>query len=250
MRRAVFYLFYDPQGQVDDYVLHTLGHLRPHAEQIFVVSNTPLDAADTAPARDRRRPVWERENVGFDVWAYKEAMEQFGAERLADYDEVILLNSTFFGPRRQLRRPSFAEMDARDDIDFWGITEHGPMRPAPVRRHRPLARHIQSHWIAVRRRMVTSTDWAEYWDEMPMIDDLPRTRSSGTRARFTPYFVERGYPAPRRFPADELRLAPPDHGQRRADGARRLPDREAAQLLPRPALQRVATPTTAASSPG
>ena len=65
-------------------------------------------------------------------------------------------------------------MDARDDVDFWGITEHGETDQHPFDRDRPMAGHIQSHWIAVRRRMFTSPDWAEYWDEMPMIDVLPR----------------------------------------------------------------------------
>ena len=64
MRRAVFYLFYDPQGQVDDYVLHTLGHLRKHAEHIFVVSNSPLDDANRARLESVADTVWERENVG------------------------------------------------------------------------------------------------------------------------------------------------------------------------------------------
>ena len=82
MRRAVFYLFYDPQGQVDDYVLHTLGHLRARAEHIFVVSNSPLDAANRARLETVADTVWERENVGFDVWAYKEAMYVHGLDRL------------------------------------------------------------------------------------------------------------------------------------------------------------------------
>ena len=49
MRRVVFYLFFDPQGQVDDFVLHTLRHLRSHAEHVFVVSNGELDG--TASSR-------------------------------------------------------------------------------------------------------------------------------------------------------------------------------------------------------
>ena len=73
-----------PEGQVDDYVLHTLGHLRPHAEQVFVVSNTAAGRSERARLETVADSVWQRENVGFDVWAYKEAMERFGAERLAE----------------------------------------------------------------------------------------------------------------------------------------------------------------------
>ena len=42
LRRVIFYLFYDDQGIVDDYVPHKLKALRPYAEHIFVVSNSKL----------------------------------------------------------------------------------------------------------------------------------------------------------------------------------------------------------------
>ena len=74
--------------------------------------------------------VWERENVGFDVWGYKDALEQFGAERLAEYDELILMNYTWFGPVRPFE-PVFERMDARA-VDFWGMTDHGEEIPEPV----------------------------------------------------------------------------------------------------------------------
>ena len=60
--------------------------------------------------------------------------------------------------------------------------------------------HIQSHWIAVRRRMFTSDDWAEYWREMPMIesyDDSVMLHES----RFTSHWFASGAsPAPWRSP--------------------------------------------------
>ena len=75
MRRAVFYLFYDPQGQVDDYVLHTLGHLRASTPSTSSWSPTRRSTTtNRARLETVADTVWERENVGFDVWAYKEAM--------------------------------------------------------------------------------------------------------------------------------------------------------------------------------
>ena len=50
--------------------------------------------------------VWVRENVGFDVWGYKSALEHFGQERLAEYDELILMNYTWFGRCAPSRRCS------------------------------------------------------------------------------------------------------------------------------------------------
>ena len=207
MRRAAFYLFYDPQGQVDDYVLHALGHLRPHVELVFVVSNSPLDEANRARLATVADTVWERENVGFDVWAYKEAMEQVGADRLAEFDEVILLNCTFFGPLDTFD-DLFASMDARPDLDFWGITEHGKTHRHPFDKSLSMEAHLQTHWLASRRRLFTSDDWREYWDEMPMIesyaDSVMRHES-----RFTGFFQERGYTSAAAFPAEPYDSAHP-----------------------------------------
>ena len=240
MRRVAFYLFYDPQGQVDDYVLHTLTHLRPHVEHVFVVSNSVLDET----ARDRLESVadtvWERENTGFDVWAYKSALEHFeqlagqpgqpgetsGPDPLAAYDELLLMNCTFFGPVSTFD-DLFARTEAMGDLDFWGITEHGAVEPHPFlttegrikaigteRAEDPtstpvvdpleedrLESHLQSHWIAVRRSLFGSDDWARYWDEMPPITSYLSSVVLH-EARFTPHFAALGYSHLVAFPGD------------------------------------------------
>jgi lipopolysaccharide biosynthesis protein len=201
VRRAVFYLFYDPQGRVDDYVLHTLEHLRPHAELVFVVSNSRLDATARSRLEGAADEVWQRENVGFDVWAHKEALDVVGPERLAAYDELVLVNSTFFGPLGTFDE-LFSGMDARGDLDFWGITEHGETGEHAFDRTLPMEGHIQSHWVAVRRRMFTSPAWRDYWDDMPMIASY-RESIMRHESRFTGWFTERGFTGAVAFPAED-----------------------------------------------
>ena len=200
MRRAVIFLFYDPSGRVDDCVLHTLRHLRPHAEEIVVVSNTALDDGNRSRLLSAADHVWQRENVGMDVWAFKEAMQVFGADRLEGFDELVLMNHTFFGPVGTFD-DLFARMGARADVDFWGITEHGETEQHAFNRSQPMDGHLQSHWIGVRQAMFTSDAWRDYWDAMPMIDSY---RESIVRheSRFTAYFVEHGFRSEVVFPAE------------------------------------------------
>jgi len=207
VRRVVFYLFFDPQGQVDDFVLHALRHLRSHAEHVFVVSNGELDGTASSRLSEVADTVWARENVGLDVWAYKEAMERFGHDRLADFDEVLLTNSTYFGPLDSFDG-LFTEMDARTDLDFWGITEHGPAEEHPFQEALPMAAHLQSHWIAARRAMVSSPAWAEYWREMPEITSY-RDSVLHHESRFTPWFAERGFRVGVAFPSERYGSAHP-----------------------------------------
>lgn len=209
MRRVLFYLFYDPEGQVDDYVLYKLRAVRKHVEHIFVVSNSELTAASHARLSEVADTVWVRENVGFDVWGYKTAMEQFGAERLDAYDELILANYTFFGPIFPFSE-TFERMDANRDIDFWGMTSHKHMDDAGElgdEETGELIPHIQSQWIVVRRSLFTSFEFQAYWSRMPMIESY-RDSIRLHETRFTNYFAERGFRYAIAFPADEY---PGDH---------------------------------------
>lgn len=192
MRRVIFYLFYDTHGVVDDYVPYKLTALRPFADHIFVVSNSTLTPEGREKLTNVADTVLARENVGFDVWGYKEAMEAFGRDRLAEYDELILMNYTFFGPIYPFAE-TFAAMDARDDIDFWGLTAHGEVDPNPFPDTTgALPLHIQSHWIAVRKTMFTSIEFAWYWDKMPMVTSYTDSILQH-ESRFTQHFADRGF---------------------------------------------------------
>ena len=207
VRRAIFYLFYDSQGIVDDYVPHMLGSLRPHAEHIFVVSNSRLTPASRTKLESVADTVFVRENVGFDVWGYKQALEAFGREKLAEYDEIILMNYTVFGPVYP-----FSEMFDRVealDVDFWGVTSHAKVDPNPY--GTPgfpfLPEHIQSHWIAVRNRLFTSLEFEEYWDTMPMITSYAESIVNH-ESRFTQYFADKGFRFEVLYPVSDF---PDDH---------------------------------------
>ena len=206
MRRVIFYLFYDSRGQVDDYITHKLAALREHAEHIFVVSNSDLTEEGRARLESVADTVWQRRNVGFDVWAYKEAMEKFGWDRLVEYDEAILMNYTFFGPVYPFSE-TFDRM-AYSEVDFWGLTAHKEVQAAPFNGgpfHLPL--HIQSHWIAIRQPMLGSTEFRRYWDDMPPIvsyDDSVLKHE----ARFTEHFANLGFTYEVAFPPENY---PTDH---------------------------------------
>ena len=206
MRRIAFYLFFDPDGVVDDYVTYKLQALREHVEHIFVVSNCTLTTEGRDKLESVADTVWERRNLGFDVWAYKEAMETFGADRLEEYDELILMNYTFFGPVFPFSE-TFERMDAQE-LDFWGLTAHKSVDPNPFAgAEGVLPLHIQSHWIAVRKAMFTSVEFQQYWATMPMIRSYDDSilRHEG---RFTNYFASKGFRYAIAFPPEDY---PSDH---------------------------------------
>lgn len=165
MRRFVFFLFYDPDGYVDSAVLHTLNGLRPHAEHIMVVSNGFLQAESRERLAAAADEVFERENVGFDSGAYRSAIGRVGYSKLEEYDEVMLVNYTFFGPITTFD-DLFARMDPKP-IDFWGMTDHVATAPHPILGKGVMPEHLQSYWIAFRKSLVSSADFREYWASLP-----------------------------------------------------------------------------------
>lgn len=83
----------------------------------------------------------ERENVGFDVGAYREALLTLGREKLAEYEEIVLMNYTLAGPVCSLAA-MFTAMDARPELDFWGLTRHYAMQSRPLWRRSARASSI------------------------------------------------------------------------------------------------------------
>lgn len=198
LRRIIFYLYYDPNGEVHDYVTYKLQKLRKHAEHIFVVSNSTLTAEGRTKLESVSDTVWVRENVGFDVWAYKEAMARFGQERMVEFDELILMNYTFFGPVYPFDEV-FERMDAIDQ-SFWGMTAHKEVVPS-FEGETPFPFHIQSHWIAVRRPMFSSMEFQDYWDSMPAVNSY-HDSINFHESRFTRYFADRGFGYTVAFPPE------------------------------------------------
>ena len=207
MNRGLVYFHFDPHHQVRDYVVAALSSLRPHANHILLVSNSPIGEADRARLGTCCDEILQRPNEGLDAGAYRAGLEHLGWERLADFDELILTNHTYYAPLRPWGEV-FTRAANWGDISFWGMTEHATMRPHPFLAQRELPRHLQSHWIAVRRRLLTDPAFREYWEQMPPVTSY-RDSIQWHESRFTGYFAELGHTWQVAFPVDRYRSENP-----------------------------------------
>lgn len=189
-KRLLIYFIYDRDGIVDDYIFYMLDDLDKNVEDIFVVVNGNLEAKSKERLKFYTDQILERENKGFDVWAYKEAMETLGWEKLKTYDEVILMNYTIMGPIYPLKE-MFDTMAERD-LDFWGVTKFHQvdMDPFGTVPYGYLPDHIQTHFLVFRKTLVESRELQHYWETMPMItsyqDSVGRHEASFTK-RFSDF---------------------------------------------------------------
>ncbi|WP_019179493.1 rhamnan synthesis F family protein [Microbacterium yannicii] len=195
-KRLLVYVVYDPRGDVEDYIPHALHALRPHCTHILAVSNGPLTdrgRAQLAPVADE---VLERENSGYDIWGYKAGLDAM-ADRLGEFDEVLLANDTWFGPVRPFG-PVFERMEGRP-LHFWGMTDHVRVEPHPYTQSGYLPYHLQSYWVAVRREMLESEEWHAYWRDLPEMTSYSDAvvKHEGV---FTEHFTRLGFSGEVAFP--------------------------------------------------
>ncbi|WP_342000945.1 rhamnan synthesis F family protein [Microbacterium sp. LWH7-1.2] len=188
-RRLVVYVVWDRRGDVDDYIPFALQGLRDDAAHILVVVNGELSAHGRARLEPVADEILVRPNSGFDIWAHKAALDHLG-EAVADYDEIIFTNDTWFGPVRPYR-PVLERM-AHQPAHFWGMTDHAREEPNPFTKKGVLHYHLQSFWIAVRRSMFLSEAWRDYWRDLP---EMPSYFDAVLKheAVFTHHFATRGF---------------------------------------------------------
>lgn len=197
-RRAIIYLVYDKDGVIDDYIPYKLEQLRAHAEYILVVVNGELLPDGLATLRRVSDQVLQRVNEGMDVGGYADALTTLG-DRVNDFDELIMMNYTWFGPVGTFDDVFERMSDAA--VDFWGMTVHGEEDPHPITGQGVMPAHLQSHWIAVRTRMLRSEHWREYWATMPPITSY-RESILNHESRFTSHFSRLGFRWEAAFPEE------------------------------------------------
>lgn len=147
MRRLAILAQFDPGRGLPVHVRLHLERLRPVARRLILVSNSPLSGAAAAEARAVADLVIERANTGFDFAAWRDAL---AAETPADWDEILLTNSSLVGPLWPLE-PLLDRM-ARTGADLWGLV-----------RSREYREHLQSFFLVFRGGLPGSAAFADFW---------------------------------------------------------------------------------------
>lgn len=167
-RRALVWALHDVDGVLDAANEHYLRALLEHVEQAVVVVNGAFEPGSRRRVEELGATLIVRENRGYDVEAFKAGIEAL-APVLPELDELVVANSSVFGPLRPLR-PMFDAMAAAD-VDFWGITRHAAADPergtAAPRTERA---HVQSYFTVYRSSLLRSEAFADYWRDLPPIE--------------------------------------------------------------------------------
>lgn len=188
MKRLCIYLTYDAQKIIDTYIGYMLGELKKCVDHVAVVCNMTEVTSGADILEEYADEVFYRENIGLDAGGFKDALTKFiGWNRISEFDEVVLINDSLFGPFCSMK-DIFDEMDKRP-IDFWGLAGHGEYKKEG---EEPFPEHIQSYFIAIRSKMLCSSLFQEYWEDLPYYESYQKVVWEH-EMQFTSYFSKAGY---------------------------------------------------------
>jgi lipopolysaccharide biosynthesis protein len=150
--RGIVLAHFDRDGRFDPHVHHALAAYRPLADRLVVVSNSaPRLPPELNSLVDTFLP---RANVGYDFAAWRDGLATLEPGR---FDEVLCVNDSVYGPLFDLA-PALG--DARlADADCWGMV----LSDQNTSRNAPRVRHLQSWFLGMRRPLLESDAWAEFW---------------------------------------------------------------------------------------
>ena len=162
MRRLAIIVIFDFEGHVDRYAEYLIKKTNDLVERLIIISNHELDTESKELLNDITSEIYERDNFGFDAGAYKDFfLNYLNSNEVANYDEVILLNDTYYGPLYPWNE--MFELMEKQSVDFWGITkiyefidENGKQEPE----------RLQSYFLVFNKKIIKDSSFLEYWKQL------------------------------------------------------------------------------------
>lgn len=188
MKRIGVMVVYDKSGRMDHYIDHLISAMDSILHKFVIIINGTIQEEDYVRLKNYSSQIFIRENKGFDAGAYKDAfLKYIPRSEWSAYDEVILMNDTFYGPICSIE--GMCRIFDQLEVDFWGITKHPRGIYADGREVLP---HIQGYFLAIRKKMLCSKEFLTFWEEMPALHNIYDVIRE-FEVRFTAYFEERGF---------------------------------------------------------
>lgn len=163
-QKILLYVHFNKYDKMDDYVVYQLQQMRLVFDTVVFISNSRVSTKDKSRIKGLYDKFIQRENVGFDFAAWRDAMNDFGWDKIVEYDELTVMNDTCFGPIHDFR-PIYRKMQAKK-VDFWGMTVNIALKGLVVDsdgRFVFAPAHIQSYYMTFNKRVFKSSVFQEFW---------------------------------------------------------------------------------------
>ena len=189
--KIAIFCFYDKDGIVDAYVEYLLDQLSLCVKKLVVVVNGSIKTEALPLLSKHTENIFIRENKGYDGGAYRDTiLEYLKDEDWNLWDELVLLNDTFYGPLYPWEKV-FTKME-EVDADFWGLSRCLGIDRYTKKGRVCLPEHIQAFFIVCKKAMLTSTAFLEFWEDL----EYPRNYDEAIEwfeVGFSKFFMKKGF---------------------------------------------------------
>ena len=153
---AVFAHF-DKDNLIDDYVVKYLQELKKVAEKIIFVSDCNIIDSEYLKINDLCDKIIAKRHEEYDFGSYKRGINEL-LDIINDYDHLIIANDSCYLFRSLI--PVFQEMESRDGIDFWGLSQNTDGYPE----------HIQSYFVVFNKKIFCNQDFLNFFANVKKLD--------------------------------------------------------------------------------
>lgn len=162
MKRLCIYVTYSRNNQIEEYVSLVLKSIKQCGIDIYCICNYPNIESGLEYATPYAEKVICRENKGYDSGAYRDAIiDLIGWDKVLGYDELLLVNDSFWGMFYPLEN-YINEMDSAD-CDFWGMTGQtaGEFKNPEYK----FDAHIHSYFLVFKSNVLHSDVFKKFWED-------------------------------------------------------------------------------------
>ncbi len=189
-KRIAFYAHYNKNSVISESDLDSLKAYKKVFDTIVFISNSPLPDEQTNKVKTLCEKIIFRENIGFDFAAWKQGIEEFGYDKIKEYDQLALVNNSTFPPIFDLKNV-FAKMQ-KQGLDFWGITLFPELAEKKYLKANKITEHIQSYFVVFEKKVIESTALKEFFDRLKMSDEFTDAVLNG-EVELTKFMAKKGY---------------------------------------------------------
>ena len=171
-KRIAIYVIYDRDGILDGYRKFYLQELRKVVDRIVCVISGTITPESRKELERYTDDFFVRENKGLLTYSWINGIEHIGWEKLQEYDELLMLNDSFFGPFFPLQEL----MDAaeKSDADFYGSTKNFEWKSLTnIEGHDFKHGHLKGsicYFYIIKNRLLHSSEFRSYWSQHPVIN--------------------------------------------------------------------------------
>ena len=166
-KRIIFYVHYDTQNIISKQDLRAIDSFFHFSSEFVFITNSDLSEEEINKIHPYSSKIIKRENSGYDFGAWKDALELYGFDNLDKFDQLILINNSFYGPIFDMGQV-FSDMD-RKGLDFWGITLFPHSVDGSYINKQSIPEHIQSYFQVFEKQVFTCKIFHKFW--MDVIND-------------------------------------------------------------------------------